>query len=295
MVVETQQLLGNHSVKGCLQLADLEGIIPDTEAFLQQRGLSQEQQRLAQQASVPQPNIETAKPTAQSEHSAAAVVPVQPTTSPVTVSNEPSIDNSAAPSLSISLEAVSADESQSDDEITLANPMAEDFQEAVVSIELSEPNIELDLSQIELNSEERFDEAPELGTIGDIERQEHSAGLEQGLDDLSIDDESMDAFVDFAESDWTPPPAPRNKAPQSSAMDSVAGNISAIVQEYAGEAPSSIQLLKQIHRSGDIEELKENMHSIWDGILKFHQLRNSRLPPRVIRAFNALSMQLNRL
>ena len=78
-------------------------------------------------------------------------------------------------------------------------------------------------------------------------------------------------------------------------MDSVAGNISAIVQEYAGEAPSSIQLLKQIHRSGDIEELKENMHSIWDGILKFHQLRNSRLPPRVIRAFNALSMQLNRL
>ena len=69
-------------------------------------------------------------------------------------------------------------------------------------------------------------------------------------------------------------------------MDSVAGNISAIVQEYAWQA-SSIQLLKQIHRSGDIEELKENMHSIWDGILKFCQLRNSRLPPRVIRAFNA--------
>ena len=296
MVVETQQLLGNHSVKGCLQLADLEGIIPDTEAFLQQRGLSQEQQFLAQPTAVPQPNAETTlQPTAHSEHSAAAVVPVQATTTTSTASNETSVVNSAAPSLSISLEAVSADESQSDDEITLANPMAEDLQEAVVSIELSEPDVELDLSQIELDSEERFDEAPELGRIGDIERQEHSAELEQGLDDLSIDDESMDAFVDFAESEWTPPPATRNRAPQSSAMDSVTGNISAIVQEYAGEAPSSIQLLKQIHRSGDIEELKENMHSIWDGILKFHQLRNSRLPPRVIRAFNALSMQLNRL
>ena len=173
--------------------------------------------------------------------------------------------------------------------------MAEDLQEAVVSIELSEPNVELDLSQIELDSEERLDEAPELGTIGDIERQEHSAELEQGLDDLSIDDESMDAFVDFAESDWTHATSTKKQSSTEQRNGLCGRQHQCHCTRIRRRSPQQHSAAQADPSQRDIEELKENMHSIWDGILKFHQLRNSRLPPRVIRAFNALSMQLNRL
>jgi hypothetical protein len=39
MVLESQEQMGPHSVKGCLQLSDLEGLIPNIEDFLTQRGL----------------------------------------------------------------------------------------------------------------------------------------------------------------------------------------------------------------------------------------------------------------
>jgi hypothetical protein len=317
MVVETEGVLGPHSVKGCLQLEDLAPLIPDPEAFLTQRGVNHlgnpAPERREEEPEAPghgAPELEAAEAevetgseseeieAAEADASETAGIYVDP--AGPAESQEDSLEE-----LPIAIVEEEPPLEIGEDSAAVEDPGSDAPAAGVDSTDDSDP----DAGEINLTSPIDFDDEEELFP----EEGNHLSGSQKATvilhsvaateptsDEAVIGPNPASAPVDLEEE-----PLEQSSPREEGALDpgtvddpflaDIMAETNNIIDSYEGSKPEALTDLVGLIQSEDYGNLREEMKNIWSKLLKHHQRHKTRIPGQVILSFNHINSRLNQL
>jgi len=241
MVLESQEQLGPHAIKGCLQLSDLEGLIPDLDDFLLQRGLHKQDP-----SEIPAP---------------------------------------------ISITLPVPDETASKGNVTIPEvdePILEE-EEFAIEEQIEEPTPTPALINIHSTSPEP-EEAIVEEVIDSSEEEEGYSDEEIGIDGNFMPSSNVEILREETMEEEVI--LPEEAISHDPIHNEIIQEILNVASEYKNEPPSAVIDLLDLMERGDFLALRDEIMKIWKRLLNYHQRQNTRLPPKVIDAFNQLNAKL---
>lgn len=267
MVLETAHPPKPHRIKGCLQLTDLEGFLPNVDEFLQQRGINPV--LLSKQELSSEEEVEEIQEPIKEEVVEKNIAVTLPSTETSSLSKiEPDIieeDESEesledhGPALVIMPQTIIAEEPPTDQEIdaeleqeTITEPVDED----ALSEDLEEEILDEPLNEEPL--EEFF-----------------TSVLNQELSETTLDEDPLQEPLDG----------------DDPLLEEVRGDVEQILSLYE-TPPEALVSLAKVLDDGDLYYFRDGLQKTWRRVMHFHQVSNVRYPENLALLFNQLSVKM---
>jgi hypothetical protein len=312
MVIESAVHVGPNSLKGCLQLEDLAPLIPNPDAFLSDRGLKKVDFTKLDYDEDSEDNEMFSFSEESSEESEEHIRDEPNDTNFVafaTKAEEAKEEKSADQKLNqndIEPKATSEDDSSVEEDKGSSGNEREQGGVAIKSVSVNDA-VSLD-DEEEISSDEMIDQV-----FDDEDGNSLSSGsdkavivlhsVSQNSEDSQIDDESIQVEASEEELlEETSLEETTNVEPEKETKSmindelfaSLVGEVESILGSYTKDRPSALSDLNILIESRDYQLLCEEIKTIWSRLLKYHQKKNTRLPPKVVYAFNQINSRLRR-
>ena len=283
MVLETAHPPKPHRIKGCLQLSDLEGFLPNVDEFLQQRGINPSILSRLESSSETEPKevnaaLGNTKEKPQDDLPKEDIALALPSTEETIVAKiEPDIieeDDSEesvgdhGPALVIMPKTVIAEELPTEEPPKEELPAEEPAEEDILSEEeiLDEP----------FNEEPLEDFFTPMVNL-DSENSENSENSDITiLEDIAVEleEETIEEYNG-----------------QDPLLEEVRSDVQKILALYE-QPPEALLSLSKLLDDGDLYYFRDNLQKTWRRVMNFHQVANIRYPDSLASLFNDLNVKM---
>lgn len=287
MVLETINPPKAHRLKGCLQLVDLEGFIPNVDEFLQLRGINPTLLKKQDDSSTQEQIKEESNTVFVEERNVTVTLPSTQVSSISKIKTD-------------IIEEESEEVSEEQRPAMVMMPQIADSDDAIIDNEQDDNSKPSDLE------DEISDDALHEEPLGDF----FTSVIDNNHDDEILDDEEVQAEEVEAEAEAEEAEeaqaesAPSEKTGEDTDVDAGAGedplleeirlDVQTILDLYE-TPPEALASLAKVLDEGDLYYFRDGLQKTWRRVMHFHQVSNVRYPENLALLFNELSMKMSKL
>lgn len=278
MVLETINPPKAHRLKGCLQLVDLEGFIPNVDEFLQLRGInptlfkkqddSSNQEPIKEENTVivEERNITVTLPSTQ-------VSSISKIETDIIEEESEEVSEDHRPAMVMMPQTSNSDDAIIDDEQD-DNSKPSDLDDEISDDALHEEPLDDFFTSVIDNNHD--DEEVQVEEVEEVQAEEaEEAQSENAPSEKTGEDTDVDAGEDPL-------------------LEEIRLDVQTILDLYE-TPPEALASLAKVLDEGDLYYFRDGLQKTWRRVMHFHQVSNVRYPENLALLFNELSMKMSKL